>query len=72
MKIGERYESKIWLNPNFKNCPAIMKFTRITKTVIHYRPDYGQHDDGSEWLGTSTWIRNTPQAINRYLGRQIT
>lgn len=71
MRRGARYESRIWLSSDYTNRPAIMKITRIMHDRIYYRPDYGHHDDGTEWLGSAAWIPNTPQAIQKYLGRPL-
>jgi hypothetical protein len=65
MKAGERYESKIW-----RQCsgdPLIVKITKVTKSAIYYRPDYGLHDDGTEWLGSPAWIQNDNLLISKYL-----
>lgn len=66
VKVGQRYKSKVWLQPNTREA-ATMKITRVTKTAIYYRPDYGLHADGTEWLGSLATIDNTPEAINKWL-----
>jgi len=65
IKVGSHYTSKVWLNTD--GTPTIMQITRITKSAIYYRPYYGLHDDGTDWLGSSAWIENTPQKIAKYL-----
>jgi hypothetical protein len=50
LKTGNRYVSRVWLNPT-DNSPLEMKVTRIAMGVVYYRPHYGLHDDGTEWLG---------------------
>ena len=66
MKQGERYLSNIWMDADRK--PLRLKITRVTKHSIYYRPDYGLHDDGSEWLGSPAYIDNSPEAIAKWIG----
>ena len=41
------------------------KITAIRQGVIYYRPYYGLHDDGTEWLGSGSYF---PKAdIQKYL-----
>ncbi len=70
MKRGERYLSKVWLNPE-SGKPAVMKITKVTADRIYYRADYGLHADGEEWLGQPVYIENNARAIARYLGAPI-
>jgi hypothetical protein len=55
MKVGQMFPSKIWLDPQ-TNQPLQIKITRIASGVVYYRPYYGLHDDGSEWLGSSAYF----------------
>ena len=69
-KTGERYESTKWLNPETGG-PLAVKITKIAGGTIYYRPDYGKHDDGSEWLGGPASIDNTAESVGRWLGRKL-
>jgi len=66
MKQGERYISNVWMDADHN--PLRIKVTRVTKHSIYYRPDYGLHEDGSEWLGSPHYINNTPDSIERWIG----
>ena len=71
-KRGERYRSNVWLMPDYtQQTKAIVKITKVTKHAIFYRPDYGYHEDGTLWLGSVIYIKNTPEAIGRWLGEQV-
>jgi len=70
VKPGERYLSKRWLHYR-TNQPLVMKITKVAAGSIYYRPDYGKHDDGSEWLGSPARIDATPEAIERWLGKKV-
>lgn len=65
LKRGDRYVSTVWLDQNHQ--PLLVKITKVTSSAIYYRPDYGTHDDGSEWLGSPALIDNTPEAIQKWL-----
>ena len=45
--------------------PLRCKITRIAQGVLYYRPHYGLHDDGTEWLGSATYCLLAD--IDRYL-----
>ena len=64
MKAGERYVSKVWISHE-NHQPITVKITKVTSSAIYYRPDYGLHNDGTEWLGSCAWI--TPDQIAKYL-----
>lgn len=66
LRHGQFLFSKVWLNPE-NNKPLLMKITKVTKSAVYYRPYYGLHDDGTEWLGAPAWIENKPEAIAKYL-----
>lgn len=68
MKKGERYTSKVWLHPE-TGAPLVMLITRIAQGVVYYRPDYGTHDDGSRWLGSSAYF--TFESAAKYLGSKV-
>ena len=69
-KAGQRYQSTRWLCWA-TNLPLIVKITKVSQGSIYYRPDYGLHDDGSEWLGAPARIDNTPEAIAKWLGDAV-
>lgn len=50
LKRGTIFEHRHWLDPQ-SNKPLRCKVTRVAMDTIYYRPHYGFHDDGSEWLG---------------------
>jgi hypothetical protein len=66
VRPGQKFLSRVWLDPN-TNKPATMKITKVEKGSIYYRPVYGTHDDGTEWLGSPARIDNTPDAIAKWL-----
>lgn len=50
MKRGDIFTHRHWLNPE-TNQPLRCKITKVAGGTLYYRPHYGFHDDGSEWLG---------------------
>ena len=54
MKRGETYISKIWMDHDRRPIP--MRITKIVGKTIYYRPYYGKHDDGSDWLGSVAYF----------------
>jgi len=44
---------------HFMNCerePLLCRVTRVAQGVVYYRPVYGKHDDGTDWLGSPAYI----------------
>jgi hypothetical protein len=68
MKRGEYFEHRYWLRPDMSGAKLICKITKLTSYGIYYRPHYGWHDDGSEWLGRSAYFRRDRIEISRYMG----
>lgn len=52
IKKGQRYISKVWLNP-VDNSPMVCLVTKVASGTVYYRGDYGKHDDGTPWLGSA-------------------
>ena len=73
MKRGEYYKSQVWLDPHHyydTAVPLIVKITRVTTGTLYYRPYYGRHDDGTEWLGSPLCCDK--HLAHRYIGKQVT
>lgn len=56
---GATFRHPYYQNPS-NNEQLLCKVTRIAYGVVYYRPVYGQHEDGSEWLGAPTYISVWP------------
>lgn len=54
-KRGEIYQHRHFRYPA-SNKALLCKVTRIVSGVAYYRPHYGYHDDGSEWLGSPYYV----------------
>jgi hypothetical protein len=66
MKIGMIFEHKKWLDPEMNGRPLRCKITKIARGSIYYRPYYGKHCDGSEWLGSPAFFAVDDAA--KYMG----
>lgn len=55
MKRGEYYLHRHYIDTNI-DMPLRCKVTRIAQGVVYYRPHYGYHEDGSEWLGSPAYF----------------
>lgn len=53
---GKIYLHRHYLDPDMSNKPLACKVTKIAQGVAYYRPYYGLHDDGSEWLGSPAYV----------------
>ena len=51
LKQGDIFTHRHWLDPDHSNAPLRCKVTKIARGMVYYRPYYGLHDDGTEWLG---------------------
>ncbi len=58
MKKGETFQHKHFLNPN-TNQPIVCKITAIRAGLVYFRPLYGVHEDGTDWLGASSFLTTT-------------
>ena len=54
-KAGDFFEHTKWLS-YLDNKPLKCKITKVLKDYIYYRPYYGLHEDGSEWLGSCSYF----------------
>lgn len=54
MKKGETYLSNVWRN--YDNQAIPMRITKIASGLVYYRPYYGKHDDGTDWLGSPAYF----------------
>jgi hypothetical protein len=53
-KRGEIYIHRHFMDE--RRTPLLCKVTRIAQGVAYYRPYYGVHEDGSEWLGSPYYV----------------
>lgn len=53
LRRGSYFLSRVWLDPDYSGQPLRCKVTAIRQGTVYYRPHYGWHDDGSEWLGST-------------------
>jgi hypothetical protein len=53
-KRGDILLHRHWITHD--NAPLCCKITRIAQGVMYYRPYYGLHDDGTEWLGAPSYF----------------
>lgn len=67
MKTGEYFEHRKWRD-QMNDQPLRCKITRVAKGTVYYRPHYGWHDDGTEWLGSPIYF-HVDQAP-RYVAKQ--
>lgn len=53
LRRGDRFLHRRLLDPSRmpEKVPQLCLVTAVRQGVVHYRPDYGTHDDGSPWLG---------------------
>jgi hypothetical protein len=56
MKTGTIFTHKHYLTPDYSGEHLKCKVTKVSQGVVYYRPFYGMHDDGSEWLGSPCYI----------------
>ena len=49
---GTIFAHKHFLDPNTRQ-PLRCKVTAVRAGLVYYRPFYGTHEDGSDWLGSS-------------------
>jgi len=69
MKVGMIFAHKKWLDPQVNGQALRCKVTKIAKGKIYYRPFYGRHADGSEWLGSPAFF--AIEAAERYMGEEV-
>jgi hypothetical protein len=64
LKKGDRFTHKHWLN-SATNKPLECVVTKVARGCVYYRADYGQHDDGTPWLGSPAYfsIDQTPRYV---------
>ena len=65
---GAYFTHSRWLDPDHSNQPMRCKVTRVARGLVYYRPHYGWHDDGTEWLG-NPWKFGIEDA-DKYFSRQ--
>lgn len=53
---GKFYLHRNYRDPDMSGKPLACKVTRIAQGVAYYRPYYGLHDDGTEWLGAPAYV----------------
>lgn len=54
---GDIFTHKHWLNSMAPFGGALQcRVTKIARGVVYYRPIYGLHDDGTEWLGSPAYF----------------
>jgi hypothetical protein len=63
---GDHFIHKHWLNPATMT-PMECVVTKIAQGVIYWRPYYGKHDDGEDWLGAPAYFQIDHQS--RYVSR---
>jgi hypothetical protein len=51
---GRIYLHRHYMGEDRKPLPC--KVTKIAQGIPYYRPYYGLHDDGSEWLGRAWYV----------------
>lgn len=67
IKKGERYESTCWLAGNGEK--LIHLITRVANGTVYYKADYGHHDDGTLWLGSTSHFPLSQ--ADKWLGRKL-
>ena len=57
-KRGDVFKHAHFFSPDSmpNKIPLLCKVTKIAGGSIYFRPFYGLHDDGSEWLGSSSYL----------------
>ena len=66
MKRGTLFQHKHWLNPA-DGSPMVGVVTRVAQGVIYWRPHYGKHDDGTDWLGAPAYFPK--EQTGRYVSK---
>ena len=61
---GTIFQHQRFLDPN-TNEPLQCKVTAVRGGNVYFRPFYGQHEDGSDWLGAPYFLPLT-QWTQRY------
>jgi hypothetical protein len=58
MEKGDLFQHAHWLDSSKmpEHVPLTCKVTKVERGMIYYRPYYGKHDDGSEWLGSPAYF----------------
>lgn len=56
-KRGDIFEHASFLSSAHlpERVPLKCKVTKVAQGVVYYRPFYGVHEDGSEWLGAPSY-----------------
>lgn len=55
-KHGLHFTHKRFLEGDYSGKPLECKITKVTRSTVYFRPYYGIHEDGSEWLGNPWYV----------------
>lgn len=55
-KPGLEFLHRRVLASDYSGCLQAFRVTKVAQGLVYYRPLYGKHDDGSDWLGSPAYI----------------